>query len=312
MRAWFCAVALVSACGGGGGIGSGDDAEPDAAVDPQDDGGTQESWTTLIERSWTMSPSTEGYKCVSIQVTEDMYLGALRVKAPIGTHHGILTTSATPFSQSGEYNCLSTDNGMQMLYAAGLGTGDFKLPSGVAIKLTAGTYINLNLHVANYSDSALNGTSGVEVQLVPANKVVHEADMMFLGTEKLNIPPTNQPYVASTFCSIPTTWNVVAMWPHMHSYATHQRVFVRRSSTGTNEDLVNADYSYTDQKNYPMAVKVNPNDQLHIECTYVNNTNVTAPPGAMIQYGESASAEMCLAGFYKYPKGGAMDMCIDQ
>lgn len=302
MRAWLC-VALVSACGGGGGIGSGDDAEPDAAIDAPSDGGMQETWTTLIERGWTMNASTEGYRCISMQVPEDMYLGAFRVKAPVGTHHGILTTSATPFSQSGEYNCFSTDNGMQMLYAAGLGTQEFKLPSGVAIKLTAGTYINLNLHVANYSDNALNGTSGIEVQLVPANKVVHEADMMFLGTELLDIAPTNQPESEWTFCSVPTTWNIVNVWPHMHSYATHQRVWVRRSG-GAIEDLVDDDYSYTDQKNYPMSVKINTNDQLHIECTYVNNT------GVPIKFGESASAEMCLAGFYKYPKGGAMDFCV--
>jgi hypothetical protein len=310
MRAWSCAavVAVAAACGGGGG-GGGDDEQPDAG-DGSSDSGTEPGWTTLIERNWSLGTVQEGYKCVSLKVTEDMYIGAFRAKAPTGTHHSLLTTSATPFTMPGNYDCDATANSMQMLYGGGIGTQAFALPTGVAIKLPKDTYINLNLHVANRSDDPISGTSGIEVKLVPANEVVHEADMIFLGTFGIHIPPDSQQHVEPAMCSAPTTWNIVNMWPHMHGYATHQRVWVVRDG-GATMNLIDADYSQVEQKNYPMTVKVNTNDQLWVECRYVNTTNVTHPPGFMITYGESATQEMCFTGMYKYPKGGTMYGCVE-
>jgi hypothetical protein len=128
--------------------------------------------------------------------------------------------------------------------------------------------------------------------------------MIFLGTFDLHIPPTNQPWVEPGSCSAPTQWTIFNLWPHMHGYATHQKVSVRRGNN-TVETLLDVDYSYTEQKNYPMpSTVIEPNDELRVDCTYVNNTNITYPPGFEIQYGESATQEMCFTGFYKYPAGG--------
>lgn len=309
MRAWLCAAALVAACGSDPG-GSVDDPEPDAAVE-EPDGGTQATWTTLIERSWQIGARTEAYRCVSMKVTEDLYVSAFRVKAPLGTHHAILTASATPFSQPGSYDCTSAEsNSKQLLYAGGIGTPEFTLPTGVAIKIPANTYINLNIHVANYADTSTSGTTGIEVLRAEPSEVVHEADMTFLGTSKFTIPPTNQPVMVSSFCQIPAKWTIASLWPHMHNFAKHQRVYVRRSN-GAIENVLDVPYSYDEQKHYPMTFTVHPGDRLHIECTYVNNTSIIDPPGYPIEAGDSASSEMCLAGFFKYPKGGQIYQCVE-
>jgi hypothetical protein len=297
MRAWL-ALLVAAACGGGGSTGDDDGGQPDAAVDAPD-GAVTPGWTTLIERTWQLAPATEAFRCVRVKIVADTYISAFHVKSPPGTHHELLTISqtATPL---GSYDCDASNTDMQMLFAGGIATDDLVLPPGVAIKLPANTYINLNLHVANFSDEMISGTSGVEIKTLAASEVVHEAEAMFLGTFDIHIPPMTMNAVEQGSCSIPQQWNVVNLWPHMHSFAKHQKVTVRRNANGTIDTLLDASYSYMEQKHYPMLpnVQLNPNDELRVECVYDNTTN------AEVLYGDSATQEMCFAGFYKYPANG--------
>lgn len=308
MRAWLCAVLVVTACGSNAGTGD-DDAQPDGGTADSPDGVTEPGWETLIQRSWTLQPNTEAYRCVSIPVTEDTYVSAIRGMSPVGTHHEILTTSATPFAMMGEYDCMDGDGGKELLFAGGLGTQDLAFPSGVAIKLAAGTYLNLNIHVTNFSDDPMTQTSGIEIKKIGASEVVDEAGMIFAGTFDIDIPPTNQPTPILTECGAPTTWHVLTLWPHMHKYGTRFHAYVERNGGGT-EELLDTAYSYTDQKHYPMGLTLNTNDRLYAECIYVNDTNVKYPPGYTINYGESVNAEMCFTGMYKYPKGENKNFCV--
>lgn len=298
MRAWLSVVVLVAACGGPNGTGDDDD-PPDAAIDTPD-GSTQPGWVTLIERGWQLGPSTEAFKCIRVKIPQDMFITGFRVKSPPGTHHELLTisTAGTPI---GQYECDATNTDVQMLYAGGIQTDPLVFPAGVGIKLPANTYINLNLHVANFTDTAMSCnppgcSSGIEVQTAPAANIQHEAEAIFLGTFDIHIPATTNGWVEQGGCQVPAQWNLLNLWPHMHGYAKHQRVSVTRASNGTTDTLLDTSYSYMDQKNYPMTnVALQINDQLKVECTYDNPT-----PGE-IQYGDSAIQEMCFAGFYKWP-----------
>lgn len=306
----MCAVLAVAACGGASSSGD-DDPGPDGGGSGTPDGGSDPGWTTLIEREWTLGPVIEDYKCVSMRIEEDTYISAMRAVSPVGTHHEVLTASSTPFAATGPYDC---DDAVglekEMLFAGGIGTQDLVLPAGVAFKLAAGTYINLKLHVANYSDDTVTQTSGIAVKAMPVSEVVHEADMIFAGSYKIMLPPTSQPAVVKSDCVAPVTWNIVSLWPHMHAYGTRFHAYVKRSG-GAVEELFDVPYAYTEQKHYPMALTLDTNDALWSECVYVNNTNTTHPPGFMIEYGESATQEMCFTGLIKYPKGGTQNFCVN-
>ncbi len=313
MRAWLVAAVLVaSACGGGGsGIGDDDD-QPDAAIDGSD-GGTDPGWEMLIERGWMLDPHSEDFQCVRVKVPTDMYISGFHVKSPVGTHHEILTVTET--ESVGEYPCSGANTDLQMLFAGGIGTDDLEFPPGVAIKIPANTYINLNLHLANFSDAPIDCkppacSSGIEVKTIPASEVVHEADMMFVGNRNFSVPagamgwpePGDMSAHIKGTCSIPVNWTILSLWPHMHSYAKHQRVSVLRGNNSV-DMLLDTDYSYMDQKNYPMTVPLAINDQLQVECIYNNTTS------GPLTYGEGAVLEMCFAGFYKYPAGGDKYLC---
>ncbi len=310
MRAWLCVALVAAACGGGSGIGDDDDGQPDAGSDATADGAIADGYTRLIERDWTIEAGLEYFKCRRIQITEDTYISGFRALSPTGTHHELLTISTDPQTKLGDYDCSSSTQDPKLLFGGGIASNDFEFPAGVAIKLPAGSYINLNLHLLNASDSMLTGTSGVYVKTVPANEVVHEADMMFLGTYNIDVPPTNTPTPVLGSCTVPADWTIINLWPHMHSYGVHQKVTVRRGGTSNVTTLLDTDYSYTEQKNYPMpSMLLHTNDELRVECTYVNDTNLTNPPGYEIVYGESAFEEMCFTGFYKYPAGGDAYAC---
>jgi hypothetical protein len=298
------ALLVVAACGNN--PGTGDDTVPDAST--LVDGLTPDGWSTLIERSWTLPPNAEGYKCIRIKVAADMYISGFRALSPPGTHHEVLTISNTT-NTVGEYDCTPANFDPQLMFAAGVNTDDLVFPQGVAVKLAANQYINLNLHLYNGTDEEIAAKSGVLVKTIEAADVVHEADMVFAGQLTFSIPPTNTPYDVKGGCSVPVDWHVFSLWPHMHQYATHQKLVVKRAGNIVATPL-DTTYDFVEQKNYPMGeMLLNANDQVEVTCTYINDTNVTAPPGQNIQMGDSSNEEMCFTGMYKYPTSSSLYAC---
>jgi hypothetical protein len=273
--------------------GSGD---APGAIDAQDNTG----WTTIAARSWTLNVGDhDKYECTRVQIPEDTYIIGFRALSPLGTHHSVLTISTTS-TTVGDYDCSAGSLDFQMLYAAGVDTDDLMFPTNVAMKVPAGSYVNLNLHLFNASDNPESGMSGVLIKSIPASSAASYilADMTFSGTEKISIPSDNMPHTAVGGCTAPNDWHLFTLWPHMHQLANHQSLAVN----GTK--LLDTDYSFFEQRNYPMAdTLVHKGDSIQTTCTYVNNT------GATVQFGDSSTDEMCFTGLYKYPAGGNLFQC---
>jgi len=285
---------LLVGCGGSDG-----GTEPPATDAPS----TTTGWTQLIGRSWSVPPgSADTYKCIRIAVTEDTWVSGFRAIAPPGTHHTVITISNNG-SQLGEYDCSVGSLDLKMLYASGVGTPELSFPDGVAMKLAAGQFINLNLHLFNASDTPLSGTSGIEVYRRDPAGVVHEADMTFAGTTNIDVPSDGQPHTVTGGCQVNQQWNIFTVWPHMHQHATHQSFEITQGTTVT-KVLDNKPYSFEEQVNYPMTtMTLNPGDRIKTTCTYVNNT------GVPLRFGDSSNEEMCFTGMYKYPAGGSLYSC---
>jgi len=308
-RAWMFVLILTAAaatigCGEpgssnpppGDGSNTGSDGDiPDAPPPPP-------GFTSLISRSWSIPPgATNIYKCVRIKTTEDMWIAGFHADSPPGSHHSVVTISTTS-QQTGEYDCSAGSLDNQMLYAAGVGTDDLLFPSGVAMHIPAGTFINLNLHLFNATDNPLSGTSGVSVKTSGPVAAAMQADMMFSGTLAINIPSDNMPHTATGGCTAPQDWHVFTLWPHMHQTATHQKWSYTHS--GQNHVLLDDAYMFEEQKNYPIAdTLIAKGDTIQTVCTYVNNTGVT------MTFGDGSDKEMCFTGMYKYPAGGNLFQC---
>ncbi len=297
------ATIFATACGGGdpatadaGGPGDVDAAgAADAAI--------PEGWTQLIGRTWSLpAGQPDTYKCIRIQLAEDLFIAGFRSQAPLGSHHAVVTLADG--GALGEYDCQVGSLDTQMLYASGVGTDDLLFPDGVAMRLRAGQTVNLNLHLFNASDEPLSGSSGVLVRTMTEAEVVQEADMIFAGTQRINIPGNGQPYSTQGGCTLSRSYQAFALWPHMHQYATHQRVTVTRG--GNTTVLLDEPFAFTEQRNYPQVTPISfqAGDQVQTTCTYVNDT------GSAVGFGDSSNAEMCFTGMYRYPAGGFLFECV--
>src|SRR3990172_1144780 len=140
-------AALVFAVGcGGSNPGLGDDDQqmidaptgnPDAFIPPS-------GYTKLIGRSWSLQVGEKDiYRCVRLTIPSDMYITDIEAQAPNGTHHTVLSiASGSAAGADGEQNCSVQTLGMVMLYASGVGTSPLNFPSGVGVKIAAGTQIH--------------------------------------------------------------------------------------------------------------------------------------------------------------------------
>ncbi|HTL37867.1 MAG TPA: hypothetical protein VL326_32270 [Kofleriaceae bacterium] len=312
MRArWALSFVVLAACGHPGSGGDPDGNTNDA--DGMTDGG--DAWKMLISRQWSAIAGSEEFDCRGQQVTEDMYISGFRALAPSGTHHTLLTIDTDHSAPVGNFDCngLNIADAEPLLYGGGLGTNDFLFPQGVAIKIPAGSWLQLYLHIENTSDATETETSGVEVQTVPASDVVHEADMFFVGKRMFTVPENmtvgapvaSGTYSLTTSCGSVGDWHILGMWPHMHEHATHQKVAITRAGNTMSTPLDIA-FDFKEQRNYAMDFVVPANDRFELTCTWLNDTGYVLPSG------DSAGAEMCYAGAYVYPKLGNLYTCVNQ
>jgi hypothetical protein len=283
MRAFAAIVLVVAACSSN---------EPPPI--PQ-------GFVPLLAGDWSLPPGEEGYYCVRATASEDMYVRAFRPIAPIGTHHTALAFDLNG-GPDGGFPCEAKDAGFRLIFGSGLGTETYELPDGVAMKLPAGEQIILNLHLYNTSDAELTGRSGVEIERIAPEDVVHEAEVIY--ALNFDVSATPGVSVSKGECTIDGNSTIFGTFPHMHRLGTHLKgTAMRGEGPMVFHDLA---YNFETQLNY----RVGPLDMLRgekvqYECTFDN------PTGQTVTFGDSTDKEMCVLGMYRYPARGTISLCIN-
>jgi hypothetical protein len=291
-----CALLLV-ACGGGSDTPRIDadpnapDSDPNAPdADPNAPDGAV-GFVPLITASWTMPAGSEGYICATKTMTEDVYAGTLRPIAPNGTHHTVIELLDTPegpddpsFPCSGEFG---------QFWASGAGTPALVLPDGVGLLAPAGSQLRLSLHLFNASDTAISGTSGLDIIRLDPSQVVHTASVAYHGPFAFSIPATNTPYTVNDSTTLGAK-TLVAIFPHMHQLGTYFRATVQHGSDPA-LTLWDEAFQFNSQEFSPLAeIPVQAGDTLHTSCTWTNDT------GSPVGWGQSSNAEMCFSILMSY------------
>jgi len=290
----FCATALVAMSAAGC---SSKSTEAASQASTSKDAGDTREWTRIIEGSWTLGPGEEKTRdCIKKELTDDIYVSAIRPVSPLGTHHTLLTLG------DGQIDC-TTAVAQGLIYAAGLGSEGLNLPPGVAIKLPKGKYLNLGLHVYNTTGDTLSGTSAMEIVTIPKSEVKYESEALLAGPINLDLPP-GEKTVVSGECNLNADQKMYALFPHMHQWGTHIKTTI--TSGGVPSVIHDADYNFAEQYQLPLdpILELHAGDKVTTECTYDNTT--TKP----ITFGESSDTEMCFSVLFRYPALGTGGFCF--
>src|SRR5262249_25622002 len=147
---WLLVVGICAACSGnqsnGGGGGNqtpdGGSSSDDASVPP----GTEV--LHLVSSDYTVPAGQEVYPWERITVPNDIYLVKITPLSPLGVHHEVVAIdpSGTP---DGRTTCGPTGLGWTNLFASGVNSPSLSMPDGVALKVSAGQQVVLNLHLFN-------------------------------------------------------------------------------------------------------------------------------------------------------------------
>jgi hypothetical protein len=255
-------------------------------------GETTQTYTRIIEGSWTLAPGTENPNlCVKKAITEDMYISAIRPVHPPGSHHTLLTIGdATDDCRS------SVPTGF--VYAAGLGSQGLTLPKGVALKLPAGKTLDLSLHIYNTGTTELTGTSAMEVVTMDPKDVEYESDSVLAGPLSFTLPAHQITTVAND-CALTADQSAFALFPHMHQLGTHFKTTVTMG--GVTSVLHDDVFKFNEQLQLPLdpILSLHAGDSVHTECTYENTTDKD------VTFGESSDTEMCFSVLFRYPMQGS-------
>ena len=267
------------------------------------DGKTEvpQGYTPLVVGDWQMAAGNEGYYCVRATTQEDIYIKSFKPIAPAGTHHTALSFAGTPGSD-GTYPCKASDAGFKLIFGSGLGTEEYTLPEGVAFKIPAGEQVVLNLHLYNVTDAPITGTSGIEIERIAPEDVVHEAEAIYAIDFNVSVPPGSSTTTGK--CEIDADSTIFGVFPHMHRLGSHMRGVAVHGEQET--VLHDASYQFETQLNYPVTpFAMSRGDTFRYECGYTNTT------GQTVRFGDSSDDEMCVMGIYRYPATGNVSLCLD-
>jgi hypothetical protein len=250
-------------------------------------------WIRLVEGTWSLPAGEEDPRwCSKTTITEDMYVSAIRPVHPLGTHHTTLSLR----DDDGSATCSSSNLGPDIIYAAGVGSGELKLPEGVAMKLKKGQALFLGLHIYNATTGPLSGLSGLDILKVPASEVKHEADMLISGPLGFSLAAGKS--TLNHTCSIKQEQTAFAIFPHMHQLGRHLKTTVTMG--GQDKVIHDAAYDFEEQVQLPITpITLRDGDSIKTECTFDNDT------GKAVGFGESSDTEMCFSILFRYPSSGS-------
>jgi hypothetical protein len=254
-----------------------------------------DGWQRLMEADWQLAAGSEGYRCMTLTIPEDIYIVAFEPQSPLGTHHATFGVNDRPSESDRVVACGVGTAGERKLQGSGAGTEASELPPGVAMPIHAGEQVLMNLHLFNVNDAPLSGRSGMWIKTVPKDQVVHEAETVLAGPLSLDIPVGRATTGGS--CTLRADATLFAVGPHMHQHGVHQRV---TATTAAGEVMIyDAEYDFDHQLYYPVdELQLHAGDRVNVECTYLNDTD------APLHWGDSSLAEMCFTSLSLYPAVG--------
>jgi hypothetical protein len=190
------------------------------------------------------------------------------------------------------------------------------LPRGVAYTLAPHQMIKIEMHYLNPSDAAVQATASVEFLAADPAAIRDEANILFIGTPDLTLPPNAMTEVHEFFT--PTRAGLDLTAAKFFAITGHTHKLGLDVQVGTGLDPARAvtpspitpvyapsPFLWSEPETTVHAPEFQLADSAGFDftCRYYNST------GATVKFGESATNEMCFFWAYYYPSNGA-HVCV--
>jgi len=251
----------------------------------------------------------EVFSYVPLDNAQDLLIKRVEMAMRPGSHHFLLNTfqKSTPANMipppnvlrdvrdaSGGYN-LSTLLTMQyhdFLAGTQWPLLNYHFPPGVALRIPAGTGIDLNSHYANRSTAVIPGEAYANLHYADPAKVKHIAEILNLNNNNINLPAQKVTTLTRTF-TFGERLAIFQLFSHAHEHMTEFKAEVVGGPR--NGEVVYIAYDWE----HPPILKIDPplileaGQGLKVSATYNNWTTRTIRFGLLSQ-----DEMMILFGYY--------------
>ncbi len=202
-------------------------------------------------------------------------------------HHWLLFNNQSPYLDGTNTVALGTHGAdEELLYGWAPGASPMYLDPDVGQKLEGGTGFTLEAHFNNRGFAAPDASGA---RLCVTSKVpAHEAGLSWVGTDAIlgtSATGTCAPGYRDDI-------HIIVAQPHMHLKGRHMKVVINRASGGQ-EVIHDEDFSFENQRYYPLDVVLHPGDTMDTTCDY----------STIATFGRGTNEEMCYFFSLHWPAG---------
>jgi hypothetical protein len=285
-RSRTISLALLATIVALAGCGGGDSTSPG--------GNHADVWSVVAQRSWHITGQNEGFVCNTEQAPSDEYFTGFRLASPPQAQAEVYLALHSTASTTGDFDCSPGSAFGQMIYIAGPGTAAITFPKGEGVRISAGEYVELVIHMHNTADTTVAVTTTIEGRVGKASDVTTPVNVFLAGTVQINIPPDATAHTATGECSTATEQHLVALMPMMRTFGVHQKVELIANDTTT---LLDTDFdpSHMSYSLLTPEALFTDGSHLRVTCTYENTSGMT------LGYSEYSNGEMCFTAIYHSP-----------
>jgi hypothetical protein len=201
-------------------------------------------------------------------------------------HHWLLYRTTRPGTDGAIMASTGVHSDGLLMHGWAPGGNDLYFRSDLGAEMPGDAGYQVEFHYNNATGGALPDASGIEV-CVTTEQPEEVIGDSWLGTDR--IAGTSATGVCDPSTNDPI--HLLALQPHMHKTGMHFKAVLNRAD-GMDEVLLDAPFSFDDQRYYIKEYMVMPGDTITSTCTY-------SEPAT---YGASTNTEMCYLYSLYYPR----------
>ena len=251
----------------------------------------------------------EFFHYTDTRLNEDVFVNRIQIEMRPGSHHFILY-SFEPDTKSGwlpdfgvnrelrdpdgaiHTSTLITMLNHQFFTGTQWPRMDYKLPEGVALRLTSKFGLDQNAHYVNRSDSVIVGEVYSNIHTIDKLQVEHIAELFAFSNTDFSLPPKKVTTVERTY-RVNKDMYIGQMFSHAHELMTE---FIVKVSGGSRDGEVvywTDDWQHPPILEYDPLIELKSGEGLSLIATFDNSTDQT------VKFGFLSTDEMMIVfGWY--------------